>query len=234
MQCPACKRDVPASFNCKVCGADLMRRSAPPLDPEAQARAEAARAKRLQDQMAEASRSVNPYAAPVQADELPVRPPRPDIYVEDIIEVPLAGRGARLLAKLLDGLLAFLCMIPGFVIFIAAAVQGGTANQRLAGFSVVLMLIAIGGLAIYQIRLLAREGQTWGKKVMKVRIVLYETGEIPRLGRTLGLRIFVNGLIGMVPFVGGFYGLADPLFIFGDERRCLHDFVAGTKVVEAI
>jgi NAD/NADP transhydrogenase beta subunit len=89
-------------------------------------------------------------------------------------------------------------------------------------------------LLVYQIRLLAREGQTWGKKQMKVRIVLYETGEIPGLGRSLGLRMFVNNLIGAIPCVGGIYSIVDILFIFGEERRCVHDFIAGTKVVEAI
>ena len=60
-----------------------------------------------------------------------------------------------------------------------------------------------------------------------------DTGEIPGLGKTLGLRMFVNNLIGNVPFVGPFYTLADILFIFGEERRCLHDHLASTKVVEA-
>jgi uncharacterized RDD family membrane protein YckC len=28
------------------------------------------------------------------------------------------------------------------------------------------------------------------------------------------------------------YGLIDVLLIFGSERRCIHDYLAGTKVVE--
>ena len=230
MQCPACKRDVPMSFTCKACGAELMRRSAPPLDPEAQARAEAARAKRLQDQMTEAARSVNPYAAPVEADDAPLRSYPRDVYVVD--EAPLAARGARLLAQLLDGLLGLLCAGPGFLVMLAGVSQrGGPPVITILGL--LLMLAGLIGLIVYQIRLLAREGQTWGKRLMKVRIVLYETGEIPRLGRTLGLRIVVNNIIGSIPLVGPIYSLADPLFIFGNERRCLHDYIAGTKVVEA-
>ena len=41
--------------------------------------------------------------------------------------------------------------------------------------------------------------------------------------------MIVNGLIGIIPG----YGLVDVLFIFGAERRCLHDYIARTKVVEA-
>jgi len=43
------------------------------------------------------------------------------------------------------------------------------------------------------------------------------------------LRSWVNGLIGLVV---PFYGLVDILFIFGSERRCLHDLIAGTVVVK--
>ena len=46
----------------------------------------------------------------------------------------------------------------------------------------------------------------------------------------VALRGFVNGLIGgAIPI----YPLVDPLFIFGEEHRCLHGLIASTKVVEA-
>jgi hypothetical protein len=35
----------------------------------------------------------------------------------------------------------------------------------------------------------------------------------------------------MIPFIGNFVNLADALFIFGEEHRCLHDHIAGTKVI---
>jgi hypothetical protein len=40
-------------------------------------------------------------------------------------------------------------------------------------------------------------------------------------------------LLPLVPFLGGLVALVDVLFIFGPSKRCLHDLVAGTKVVEA-
>ena len=42
------------------------------------------------------------------------------------------------------------------------------------------------------------------------------------------MRSFLNSLIGMVPF----YSLVDVLFIFRDDQRCIHDMIAGTKVVK--
>jgi uncharacterized RDD family membrane protein YckC len=58
--------------------------------------------------------------------------------------------------------------------------------------------------------------------------VNYSDGQIPSAGRLLGMRYVVNSLLGNVPF----YTLLDVLLIFGDERRCIHDYLAGTKVVE--
>jgi uncharacterized RDD family membrane protein YckC len=181
------------------------------------------------------SADINPYAAPVRPTLSPL-PPRPAAPLqESSLDAPLAGRGTRLLAQLLDGLLGLLCMLPGIVLMLVgiALTEPGEGVSILLPVALGLVGIGILGLLVYQLRLLGREGQTWGKKQMKIRIVLYDTGEIPGLGRSLGLRIVVNNLIGNVPFLGALYALADPLFIFGEERRCLHDLLAGTKVVEA-
>ena len=43
------------------------------------------------------------------------------------------------------------------------------------------------------------------------------------------LRVVVNGLLGFIPL----YGVVDILFIFREDRRCIHDLIAGTVVVNA-
>lgn len=184
--------------------------------------------------------AVNPYAAPVRppmpVPRGPVSPARPAGLFSEPIEQTLAGRGQRLVAQLLDGFFGIGCMLPG-VLLVSVATEGrGEPGPASLAVSVVGLLLALGGLLfvlVYQLRLLSREGQTWGKKQMKIRIVLYTTGEIPGLGRTFGLRMVVNSLIGAIPCAGAIYSLVDLLFIFGPERRCVHDLLAGTKVVEA-
>jgi hypothetical protein len=37
--------------------------------------------------------------------------------------------------------------------------------------------------------------------------------------------------MGAIPFVGNFVGLVDALMIFGEDHRCLHDRIAGTRVI---
>ena len=45
------------------------------------------------------------------------------------------------------------------------------------------------------------------------------------------LRSWVTGALSNIPFIGGIIGLVDALMIFGEEHRCLHDHIAGTKVI---
>ncbi len=78
--------------------------------------------------------------------------------------------------------------------------------------------------------LLYHEGKTIGKAMTKMRIV-DQYGDVPSFGKLLGLRYFVLGLIGQIPFVGGLLSIVDVLFIFGQDRRCLHDYLAGTWVI---
>jgi uncharacterized RDD family membrane protein YckC len=86
--------------------------------------------------------------------------------------------------------------------------------------------------ALVNIAWLYQNGQSIGKKIMDIKIVRV-SGERCALWRILVLRAFVNGLPRYIPFVGSFYALADPLLIFGESRRCIHDYIADTIVIQA-
>ncbi|MEE9442541.1 MAG: RDD family protein [candidate division Zixibacteria bacterium] len=126
-------------------------------------------------------------------------------------EAPLAGRGTRLLAAIVDSACAI-------VIYLASILFDSPA----------ILFLGLAGFAVYQIYLLTMLGQTIGKKTMNIRIVKFDTGENGGFGTNVGMRGIVNGLLGLIPF----YSLTDIFFIFRDDRRCIHDFIAGTKVVE--
>ena len=143
-----------------------------------------------------------------------------------VSESQLAGRGARLVAVLLDGIIAG---ILGGIL--AGALAAGSDPEE--GPNVVVL--AIGGLlllayVIWQLWMLATQGQTLGKKLMNLRIVKLDTGTNGGFVTNVLLRALVGqGLLGAIPL----YGLVDALFIFRDDRRCVHDLVAGTTVVKA-
>ena len=39
-------------------------------------------------------------------------------------------------------------------------------------------------------------------------------------------------VVANIPFIGGLFALADSLAIFRDTRKCIHDDIAGTKVIK--
>ena len=42
------------------------------------------------------------------------------------------------------------------------------------------------------------------------------------------LRAWVTFFLGIVPL----FGIVDVLFIFREDRRCIHDMIAGTRVIQ--
>jgi uncharacterized RDD family membrane protein YckC len=161
---------------------------------------------------------INPYAAPEAPVSVTLPPPLPDETL-----LPLAGRGDRLLAKIVDRALYFTCLVPALVV---AVLQ----MRNALGLAVALGVLAIALLFIYNLTLLGDRGQTIGKRWLRIRIVRSD-GSDADPGRLFGLRMCVPWLIGFV--LGPLFVLPDVLFIFGDERRCLHDMMADTVVVDA-
>jgi len=168
----------------------------------------------------------NPYEAP--ATPLPpsgLPPTSPDTpFIK-------AERGTRFLAALADGGMYFGMAL--FLVLGAALLPKGASHSGPAG-AVLLTIGALGflGLLIYNLVLLHQHGQSLGKRWLNIRIVR-SNGERAGLGRLFWLRMFVPGLITRIPLIGWVFALADPLCIFGEERRCLHDRIADTIVVSA-
>lgn len=143
----------------------------------------------------------------------------------------LAERGTRLVAVLLDGVL----ILPAVIIGGLGAFLGrGPNGEPGTGFGIAMGLVGLWVIAVvvYQIYLLSTKGQTVGKRWMKVKIVKLD-GSAPGFVHAVLLRLFVNGLIGAVPYLGAIYSLVDILFVFREDRRCIHDLIASTRVVVA-
>ncbi len=97
-------------------------------------------------------------------------------------------------------------------------------------------LVGIAAFVLINGFLLASSGQTVGKRALGIRIVSYTDGELLPIGKLLALRYGPLWVLNLLPFFGGLigpvFGLVDALFIFNSERRCIHDYIAGTKVVK--
>lgn len=168
----------------------------------------------------------------------------------------LAPRTVRLAAAFLDTLLA----LPLLIIWLASAAGsiglslgalGGHLKERpwlsqagtvLAGgaawVAFAVSSVAVACLVLYQWYLLSTRGQTIGKRVMGIRIVDLE-GKPAGFFSALLLRSWVFSSVVsaaasftsvLIPFAGLVLFLLDYVPLFGEDRRCLHDYLAGTQV----
>lgn len=181
-----------------------------------------------------------PPPMPAPGAYTPATPYAAQPVVADI--TGLAGRGERFLAQLLDNVIGIACILPGAIMIGIAAARaglgaGGNLSQiaTAAGFGagVVVACFALLVLFVVQLWMLVTRGQTIGKRVLGVRIVSFENEANPGFVKVFLLRGVVPALIGSVPYVGWIFTLIDYCFIFRDDRRCLHDLIAGTKVIKA-
>jgi len=151
------------------------------------------------------------------------RPPLPEF--SDLLGprgshgLPLAGLGQRLGARLLDGLAYLVILVP--LLAFSRAVDP-------AGFIGVAALLLLA-VFVVQAVLLTTRGQSIGKIVVKIRIVDHKTGANPGFARVVLMRTVLPGMGSTI--TQGLFSLVDAAFIFGRERRCVHDLMAGTSVV---
>ena len=160
-------------------------------------------------------------------------------------DTELAGRGTRLGAAIIDRLLSTVVALPGiavmgpaFMQLVLAAMRGEEPDLEMisAGSFILGALLAGLGwliLLVVQIWMISTRGQSIGKRLLGIRIVKFADHSNPGFLHAWLLRNFVPGLISIVPYIGFLFVLVDLCFIFGDQRRCVHDHIAGTKVVKA-
>jgi uncharacterized RDD family membrane protein YckC len=101
---------------------------------------------------------------------------------------------------------------------------GGVSRAFVAFFliSVMLEFLVVGFNMFY----LARDGQSLGKKATHIRIVNAD-GSKASFVKLVFLRGMLAGVLGLIPF----FSMADALFIFRNDRRTIHDMIAGTIVI---
>lgn len=136
----------------------------------------------------------------------------------------LATRFDRFLAFLVDIICMLIAITPVFMFV------GLEEFESLSLFSHVLMTVY--GFACYAALhgyLLYTNGQTLGKRLLGIRIETLD-GEKVSLKRYIFLRSAPVYLINYIPLIGSLLGFVGYLLIFGPHRRCLHDYIARTKV----
>lgn len=160
----------------------------------------------------------------------------------------LAGIGARIGGALINALVYVLALLPGVLAMSAQLIrdnpqlaEGGLPKLDALNLTATMehaTMVRVGlMLALFvQCALLAWRGQNLGKLATGNRVVRADNGERASFFRAGFLRFLVPvGIIitlNVLFPLGFLFLLVDFCFIFRGDRRCLHDLVAGTKVVK--
>ncbi len=142
----------------------------------------------------------------------------------------LASRWQRLWGALLDGLIMMAIIFP--IMWISGVWQPLMQGEQISVEQRIwLFIFGVILFFVLQGYLLAKHGQTIGKRIVGTRIVSAEDGQIFPLSRIFWLRHFPLSLICQIPTLGSWLSVIDVLFIFRKDKRCIHDLIAGTRVV---
>lgn len=160
----------------------------------------------------------NPYRAPAASLEAQPAPQG----------IELAGRMERFGAAFIDGMISMALVLP--VMYFSGYFDHPSSESFLATLG-----MQAASLALYFLvngYFLKQSGQTLGKKMLGIKITDMHNN-VPPLLRILTLRYLPWSAIAAVPVVGLFIPMIESLLIFRADRRCLHDLIAGTRVVKA-
>jgi uncharacterized RDD family membrane protein YckC len=149
---------------------------------------------------------------------------------------PLASWGTRLAATLIDWLILLVPVVA--LIAIVVGVAFGSDTGRIVT-TIIGFLVYLGVALVYAPVLMSRDGprngQTWGKQILGIRVV--RDGGEPMTFWYAALReIVVKGLAvsvasAIIPFIPWFLNFFWPLW--DDQNRALHDMIVSTHVVQA-
>ena len=143
----------------------------------------------------------------------------------------LAGRWRRLGATAVDAVL-----VPGLTVVLVMAfeVMEDPEDFTSAWWMWWVFLLAVASYLILNGHGLARSGQTLGKRLFGIVVVRADAPKPAPFWKLVCVRAPFFPLLFVViypPLI--LLPLLDLLPIFGKSRRCLHDRVAGTRVVRA-
>lgn len=160
--------------------------------------------------------SGNPYQAPASYGYA-----RPSL--------PLSSRGKRFAGALIDSFFLMVAAAPGFILFMVAADGNNDEASAVSAVGLALMILGLFAVGVVNWVMITRSGQSIAKRMLGMRIVRVDTGGLPGFVNGVVLRSWVPTLINQAC---NLFSLIDALWIFNEERRCIHDLIAQTVVID--
>lgn len=164
-------------------------------------------------------------------DNNPYDAPESDVQVANSELRDDASRWLRLFAAIIDGIIAIIITVPLMLYY-------GVFDMALAGqelsykYTIMFTLLGVVAFMLLHGYLLKTKGQTIGKMILAIKIVDLQ-GNLPDFPKLILMRYGPLWALQLFPAIN-ILALVDILFIFRSDRRCVHDLIAGTKVVRII
>jgi uncharacterized RDD family membrane protein YckC len=144
--------------------------------------------------------------------------------------LPLAGRGRRFVATLID---VVLVPVVAILLMLVTGVLEHASDWSTSAMPFARMIgLGLASYLLLNLWLLWTRGQTVGKAMMGIMTVDAKSGE-----RVPIWRLFIRGLffptlymIVLVPYIA-LIPVVDQALIFRKDRRCVHDWICRTAVV---
>jgi len=144
--------------------------------------------------------------------------------------LPLAGRGRRFAATLID---VVLVPVVAILLMLVTGVLEHAEDWTPEAMPVLRMvLLGLASYVLLNLYLLWKRGQTVGKALLGIAIVDAKSGAPVPVWR-----LFIRGLffptlymIVLIPYLP-LIPVIDQALIFRKDRRCVHDWVCRTQVV---
>lgn len=165
----------------------------------------------------------DPYASPIA-------PTRPHLQDAPGDRPPLASLAQRFAGRLIDSVaLVAIILGTGFALAFATMAIGMELESDDETALLGLSMFGLGGGLYFAMQtfLLVTRSQSLGKIVSGTRIHMHSDGTHAGPMATVLMRSVIPFVINALVCL---FGPLDALFIFGGERRCVHDLMAGTDV----
>jgi uncharacterized RDD family membrane protein YckC len=141
--------------------------------------------------------------------------------------VRIALPGDRILAGLVDGLMWMLSLLPAW--FCLTLYYSGTVRDWTSlKWAIVFPIVTAISCFVIQGWMQAVRGQSIGKSLLRLRVVPSTSDDEPP-GFVSG--VIVRWLLMWLSYLIIIPAVVDFFFLFRDDRRCLHDYLADTRVI---
>lgn len=179
----------------------------------------------LQSSAKAIDRELYPERAKLIDELIQQKQQEPEYKESEVVAGEMASRGHRFAAAIVDFLIILIAFVP-FIIYFGFERMEEESLEIIASsfiYGLVVTLI-LNGFLLYTY------GQTIGKHYMGIRIENLD-GTQASFTKICFKRMLPMQVIGIIPSAGEIISvIINPLFIFGKEQRCLHDYIAKTKV----